>query len=315
MDWPHRPVMPAEVVDALAPHAGGLYVDGTLGAGGHAEAVLLASAPDGRLLGLDRDPGALGTARQRLARFGDRVRLAQAPFDQTGRELAAWGVPAAHGILLDLGVSSMQLDQAGRGFSFRADGPLDMRMSGSGPSAADLVAEADQQELRRIFKQYGEEPLAGLMAKAIVKARSQGAISTTGRLAEVVQEAMPAAERRRRAKHPATQVFMALRLAVNDELGQLTRFLESAAAWLEPGGRLVIISYHSLEDRRVKQWIRDMADPCVCPPEMAVCGCGRKPLMTPLWRGARKPSPQEVAANPRARSARLRAAQRTGESL
>lgn len=306
--------MLAEVIEALAPRAGGLYVDGTLGAGGHAEAVLQASAPDGRLLGLDRDPEALRTATRRLARFGDRVRLVQASFDRLGRELRAWDAPAAHGILLDLGVSSMQLDRAGRGFSFRADGPLDMRMSASGPSAADLVAAAGRAELRRIFKEYGEEPLADRMARAIVEARRKRPLRTTAQLAEVVQAAMPAAERRRRRKHPATKVFMALRLAVNDELGRLRRFLDSVVSWLRPGGALVVISYHSLEDRLVKQWIRTMADPCVCPPEMAVCGCGRRPQVEPLGRGVRKPSPSEVAANPRARSARLRAARRLGEA-
>ena len=306
----HRPVMLAEVVRVLNPRPGGLYVDGTLGAAGHAEAVLAASSPSGRLLGLDRDPRALELARERLAGFGDRVHLVQATFDQMEQELTLWGQGRADGVLLDLGVSSMQLDEPGRGFSFRRDEPLDMRMGADGPSAAELVASLDQKELAGLFKRLGEESQAGRIAKTLVRARAEEPIATTGRLAGLVERAMPAAERRKRKRHPATKVFQALRLAVNDELGMLERFLEQAPRLLAPEGRLAVLSYHSLEDRRVKRAVAAWADPCTCPKEIAVCLCGKKPLLKPLGKLMR-PTPGEVEANPRARSARLRAAMRT----
>jgi 16S rRNA (cytosine1402-N4)-methyltransferase len=303
--------MLAEVLKVLNPRSGGLYVDGTLGAGGHAAAILAASAPGGRLLGLDRDPRALSLARERLAEFGGRVRLVRTTFDHIGKELASWGQGLADGVLLDLGVSSMQLDEAGRGFSFRRDDPLDMRMGGEGPSAADLLARLDEAELAALFKRLGEESQSRRIARGIVRARAQEPIATTGRLASVVEQALPAAERRKRKLHPATKVFQALRLAVNDELGMLERFLEQAPDLLAPGGRLAVLSYHSLEDRRVKKAIAAWANPCTCPPAIAVCLCGKKPLFQPLGKLGR-PSPAEVEANPRSRSARLRAAARTG---
>ncbi|MCB2225307.1 MAG: 16S rRNA (cytosine(1402)-N(4))-methyltransferase RsmH [Desulfarculaceae bacterium] len=310
MDQSHRPVMLAEVVRVLNPRPGCLYVDGTLGAAGHAEAVLAASSPDGLLLGLDRDPRALSLARERLAGYGDRVRLVQATFDHMGEELQRWGRGSADGALLDLGVSSMQLDDQGRGFSFRRDEALDMRMGQDGPTAADLLASLDHGELASLFKRLGEESLAGRIATALVRARAAEPIATTGRLASLVEEAMPMAERRKRKTHPATKVFQALRLAVNDELGMLDRFLDQAPRLFNPGGRLAVLSYHSLEDRRVKRAISAWADPCTCPPEIAVCLCGKKPLFKPLGKLGR-PGEEEVASNPRARSARLRAAVRT----
>jgi len=309
----HRPVMLAEVVRVLNPRPGGLYVDGTLGAAGHAEAVLAASSPDGRLLGLDRDSRALSLARERLAEFGDRVRLVQATFDQMERELALWDQGQADGVLLDLGVSSMQLDEPGRGFSFRRDEPLDMRMGGEGPSAAELLASLDEKDLAALLKRLGEESQARRIARALVRACSEQPIATTGRLAALVDQAMPAAERRKRKLHPATKTFQALRLAVNDELGMLERFLEQVPRLLAPGGRLAVLSYHSLEDRRVKKAIAAWADPCTCPKEIAVCLCGKTPLFKPLGK-LERPGPAEVEANPRARSARLRAAVRTEAS-
>jgi 16S rRNA (cytosine1402-N4)-methyltransferase len=306
----HRPVMLAEVVEALAPRPGGLYLDGTLGGGGHAAEVLAASAPDGRLLGLDRDPRALELAGRRLKNFSGRIKLVQATFDNLERELTALGAGLADGVLLDLGLSSMQLDEEGRGFSFRRDEPLDMRMGADGPGAAELVASLSEGELASLFKRLGEEPLARRVARAIVRERAKEPIATTGRLAEVVEEAMPMAERRKRRLHPATQVFQALRLAVNDELGMLERFLEQAPRLLRPGGRLAVLSYHSLEDRRVKKAITAWANPCTCPPDLPVCACGRRPLFMPLGKLGR-PGEAEVALNPRARSARLRAAVRT----
>ncbi len=314
MEQPHQPVMLAEVLEALAPAGDGLYVDGTVGAGGHAAAILEAGGSGTRLLGLDRDPAALELAGRRLAGFGQRVRLRQATFDQVGRELEQWGEDAAEGILLDLGVSSMQLDNPGRGFSFRSDAPLDMRMGGQGPSAARLLAELDQDELARLFSRLGQEPQARRIARALVRAREQEPITTTGRLARLVEQALPAARLRRRRLHPATRVFMALRMAVNDELGQLERFLEQAPRWLRPGGRLVVISYHSLEDRRVKRALRAWARPCTCPPGLPVCACGKRPLFTLPRPELLRPGAGEVESNPRARSARLRWARRTQEA-
>lgn len=311
MDRPHRPVLLGEVVEALAPRDGGSYVDGTLGGGGHAEAILAASGPGGRLLGLDRDPAALALAGARLAPFGGRVALGQGTFDQLGRLMAEKGFGPADGILLDLGVSSMQLDQPERGFAFRHDAPLDMRMGVEGQDAASLLAGSDEDGLARLFRDLGEEPLARRFARALVQARRQEPIATTGRLAEVLWAACPAAERRKRKTHPATQVFQALRIAVNDELGQLERFLSQAPALLAVGGVLAVISYHSLEDRRVKRAMRAWAEPCTCPPGLPVCACGRLPLFRLGRGGAVKPTAAEVADNPRSRSARLRWAART----
>lgn len=315
MNERHRPVMLAEVVEALEPQRGGLYVDGTVGAGGHAAGVLEAAAPGTRLWGLDRDSSAIALAGERLSEFGNRVKLWQITFDRLGWCLAQEDEAGADGILLDLGVSSMQLDDPERGFAFRFDAPLDMRMGAEGPSAMDLVNEMEENQLARLFRELGEEPQARRVARSIVKARESAPISTTSRLASLVEEALTAKERHKRKLHPATQVFMALRLKVNDELGQLERFLDGVMAWLKPDGRLAVISYHSLEDRRVKRAMRAWADPCTCPPELPVCACGRKPLAFLPVRKAIKPGPDEVAANPRARSARLRVAVRTGEAL
>lgn len=307
----HRPVMLAEVLGALMPRPRGYYVDATLGAGGHAAAILEASAPDGHLLGLDRDPLALELAGQVLSPFGERVSLIRSTFDRLPEHLAARGLKGVDGLLLDLGVSSMQLDQAGRGFAFRHDAPLDMRMGPEGTSAAELLASLDEDEMARIFTRLGEEPMARRIARALVQARQEAPIASTGRLASLVEQALPAALRRRRQIHPATQVFQALRLYINDELGQLERFLAAAPALLNPGGRLAIISYHSLEDRRVKKALAGYYQRCTCPPRLPRCQCGRLPLFTPLHKKALRPGAGEVADNPRARSARLRAAART----
>lgn len=314
MDHPHRPVLLAEALDVLAPRPGGFYIDGTLGAGGHAEAILEASAPDGRLLGLDRDFAALDLAGRRLERFGERVILVRDTFDNLAARLAGLGWPGADGLVLDLGVSSMQLDQAGRGFAFRQDAPLDMRMGSEGETAAEVLARLDEKELSRVLRDLGEEPLAKRVARALVGARALQPIATTGRLARLVEDAIPAKLRAQRGIHPATLVFQALRILVNDELGQLDRFLAQAPRLLRPGGRLAVISYHSLEDRRVKRALAGYANPCTCPPRLAVCVCGRRPVFRLLGKKARRPGPEELAANPRARSARLRAAVRTEEA-
>lgn len=315
----HTPVLGERVRALLVPderprdpHPGDLRpfkgIDMTVGGGGHAGLLLQATAPDGRLLGLDRDPAALAAAEQALTPFAGRFRLVRAPFDAVERVAADHGFAPADAVLMDLGVSSRQLDDPARGFSFRADGPLDMRMDPDGPvTAADLVARLSEPELARLFKDLGEERHARRIARAIVRERESAPIATTARLAETVAAAVPAKERRAARIHPATRVFQALRMAVNDEAGQLARGLEAAFTVLGPGGRMAVISFHSLEDRAVKRFFKDLATGCVCPPAFPVCRCGRVPRARLLTRRAQRPAAAEVAANPRARSARLRA--------
>jgi 16S rRNA (cytosine1402-N4)-methyltransferase len=278
-------------------------VDATLGAGGHARA-LLEAGPAIRLLGLDRDPDALELARSRLAGFGDRVQVAEANFGDLASALE--GYPAPDGILADLGLSSMQLEQSSRGFSFRRDGPLDMRMSRSGRTAADVVANASAEELSRIFFEYGEERMAVKIARAILEERSRRPITTTRQLSRIV-----AGVKGDRGKiDPATRVFQALRIEVNEELQALSRFLAYAVEKLNAGGRLSMISYHSLEDRMVKEAFRRGSGICLCPPKLPVCVCGARRALVVLTRRPIRPSDSEVAANPRSRSARLRAAEK-----
>jgi len=291
------------VVRFLGPDRGGFFVDATVGAGGHAEA-LLEAGPRVRLLGLDRDADALAAARARLSRFGERAALRQADFGDLDSVLA--DSPAPAGILADLGVSSMQLDRAERGFSFRRDGPLDMRMGQSGRSAADVVATASVEELTRIFREFGEERMAGKIARGIVAERARIPITTTRQLARVVAEQKGNRER----IDPATRVFQALRIEVNQELVALARFLAAAVARMQQGGRLAIISYHSLEDRIVKEAFRRESGVCLCPPRLPACVCGARKALEVLTRRAIRPSEAEVERNPRARSARLRAAEK-----
>lgn len=282
--------MVAEVLAGLHCRPGGFYVDGTVGLGGHAVAILEASAPDGRLLGLDRDPAALEASAARLAPFASRWVLRQACYSEISRVLAElqWGPPA--GILLDLGLSSAQLASSGRGFSFLRDEPLDMRFDphSPGPTAAELVNRASETELIRIFRDYGEERYARRIARRLVQLRQRQPIVTSGQLAEAVRSAVPPQPAR---IHPATRVFQALRLAVNQELERLAAFLPRALAVLAPGGRLVIISYHSLEDRLVKQFLLTAE---------------RAGTMRRITRKPLLPQPEEVQQNPRARSAKLR---------
>jgi len=289
-DAGHVPVLLEETLELLAVRPGGLWVDGTLGTGGHAEAVLRATAPDGRLLGLDRDEEALERARARLNPFGARVRLEHADY----RELPArLGDERASGILLDLGVSSLQLDDAERGFSFQREGPLDMRMDRSERgTAAELVNRMREGELADLIHEYGEEPFSRRIARAIARARESEAIETTTRLAEIVRRAAP--KSRRPGFHPATRTFQALRIRVNRELDGLGEAIEHAAACLRSGGRLVVIAFHSLEDRAVKQAFRSLAG-------RGFALLTRKPL---------RPGDAELRRNPRARSARLRALRR-----
>lgn len=303
----HVPVMCDQVVSLLAPAAPGLLVDATVGLGGHA-AALLEAAPGFHLLGLDRDPQALSRAHERLGSFGARVELVESAFDRLPAVLAARGGAAPVAVLADLGCSSLQLDSPERGFSFQSDGPLDMRMGATGRSAAEILADAAQGELVTILRDFGEERRARLIARAIVNRRPQRPISTTGDLAALVRQVLghPPGQR----IHPATRTFQALRIAVNDELGQIERFVEPAVRALAIDGRAVFISFHSLEDRIVKHALRRLEGRCVCPPGLPTCYCHPERVVSPLVRGAMRPSDDEIGANPRARSARLRAVRR-----
>ena len=302
----HIPVLRDEVVSLFASVPPGVVVDATVGGGGHA-AALLEAYPALRIVGLDRDPAALEAARERLAAFGDRVTLVAGPVLLAGGVLANPGFGPLSGVLLDLGVSSPQLDWSERGFSFREDGPLDMRMDPTtGPTAADLVNGLPVEALAALFRENGEGRLSGRIARAVVGARP---LTSTRQLAEVVASAVPAPARRK--GHPARRVFQALRIEVNDELGQLGATLPIALSHLAVGGVCAVISYHSGEDRLTKQTFAAAASGgCVCPPGLP-CVCGAVARHQLVFRGAKKPSPAEIAANPRAESARLRAIVRT----
>lgn len=306
----HLSVLPDEVLALLAPAPSGIYLDGTLGGGGHARLILEASAPDGRLVGLDRDPSALRKAAEVLAPFGNRVVLRHRNFSDAAEVLAELGISGLDGMLLDLGVSSHQLDEASRGFSFRGEAPLDMRMDPtSGPTAADVVNAAAAEELARIFREYGEERWAGRIARRIVQVRQQQPLTTTRQLADLVRDTVPGGKAPARI-HPATRVFQALRIHVNQELEHVSRGIASAIDLLNPGGRLVVISFHSLEDRIVKRFFLEEAKGCICPPRLPVCVCNHRPRLELLTRRGIRAAEAEVEANPRARSAVLRAVRR-----
>ncbi len=302
---PHQPVLYHDIIHVLQPQRGGLYVDGTVGAGGHAWGILDASAPDGHLLGLDVDPQALVLTRQRLASFGERAILAQASYTTLQEQLKRLGWEKVQGILLDLGVSSMQLDTPNRGFSFMQDAPLDMRFDPTSPlSAADLVNSLPESELADILYCFGEERRAYQVARAIVRARP---LETTRQLAGVVAKATHSG---RGGMHPATRTFQALRIAVNGELEAVETVLPQAVAALVSGGRLAVIAFHSLEDRIVKQFLRRESQDCICPPRQPVCNCGHRAVVRELTRKPIRPTDQEAQENPRARSARLRVAEK-----
>jgi 16S rRNA (cytosine1402-N4)-methyltransferase len=306
LDVQHLPVLVAETVERLAPERGGLFVDATVGLGGHAEA-LLAASPGVRLLGLDRDSQALARAALRLAPFGDRVAFEQDNFHQLETVLARLGIRHVAGVLADLGVSSLQLETAERGFSFRLDGPLDMRMGLAERTAADVVNLSSEEQLGKILREYGEEKQARRIARAIVRAREEEPLRTTGQLQQVVERAKGGRGREERID-PATRVFQAIRIEVNEELAGLEAFLDQAVRLLETDGRLVVISYHSLEDRIVKNTLRDLARGDID----QVTGRPRaeSQLIEVLTRKPVRPSEAEVDFNPRSRSARLRAARR-----
>lgn len=300
----HIPVLLAEAISALAVRPGGIYIDATVGQGGHAIGILEHSAPDGRLLAIDIDPQAVAFASERLRPYGARATVVQGNFAILSDIAAAQGFPAVDGVLFDLGLCSQQIETAGRGFSFQRDEPLDMRYSQEGPTAADLVNSLPEQELADLLFRFGEERAARAIARAIV---AQRPVLTTGQLARLVEGILG---RRGGRIHPATRTFLALRIAVNKELEALAQALPQATALLKPGGRLVVISFHSLEDRLVKGFLQRESRDCLCPPRMPVCVCGHKAILKVLTPKPVFPSAQEVAINPRARSARLRAAER-----
>ena len=302
----HEPVLATQVVELLRPGPGLLFLDGTLGGGGHAELLLAAGA---RVIGMDKDPRALAAASARLARYGEAFRAVRGDFRDARNVLSALKLDGVDGALVDLGVSSPQLDDPSRGFSFREGGPLDMRMGSEGQTLQDLLARVDERELARLLREYGEESFARPIARAIKREVEAGQPLDTARLAEVVSGAIPRKAWPHRI-HPATKTFQALRIAVNDELGALAQWLDALPAMVRPGGRAGAISFHSLEDRAVKERFRALCRACVCPPGMPVCGCGAAATFQPVTRKAVVAGDEEVARNPRARSARLRVVER-----
>ncbi|RLD01805.1 MAG: 16S rRNA (cytosine(1402)-N(4))-methyltransferase [Chloroflexi bacterium] len=301
----HIPVLYQAVIDLLKPVPGGLYVDGTLGAGGHSRGLLIDSSPDGQVAGFDRDPRALELAKNNLAEFGERVIFIKDSYRNFQSYLNNLNWHSVDGILLDLGISSMQLDTPERGFSFREDGPLDMRFDPDQPlTAADLVNELSREELADIIYTYGEEKLSRKIADAIIANRP---LVRTKDLAQIVKEV---ARNPKSKIHPATRTFQALRIAVNQELDALEVFLPKALESLNTGGRLAIIAFHSLEDRIVKQFFRMESKDCICPPHLPICVCGHKARLRELTRRPIRPEESEIDRNPRARSAKLRVAEK-----
>ena len=309
-DYGHKPVLLEECLEALAIRPGGTYLDGTLGQAGHSLEILR-RLKGGRLIGIDRDMTAIEAARERLAEYKDHVTLVHGNFCDLGEILSSLHVDKVDGMLFDLGVSSPQLDEAQRGFSYMHDAPLDMRMDTSAAlDARQVVNTWSGEELRRILYEYGEERYAPQIARAIVRRREERPLETTGELVEVIRSAMPA-QALREKQHPAKRSFQAIRIAVNGELDALAPMLRSAAEGLKPGGRLAVITFHSLEDRIVKQTMRELATGCICPPEFPVCVCGRKPKLKLVTRKPIVSGAAELEENPRARSAKLRVAERT----
>ena len=305
----HQSVLSQEIVHLLELRSGGVVVDGTVGLGGHAEALLQAE-PGVTVIGIDRDEEALRHAATRLSPFGERARLIHGNYRNLGEHLDVLGIDKITGLLLDLGLSSLQVDTATRGFSFRHDGPLDMRMDATEQvTASELVNHSSEEELVRILRDYGEERFARRIVRAILAARTKESIGTTGRLAEIVHSSIP---RKFHSKtiHPATRTFQALRIAVNEELANLKEGLEAGFQAIAPGGVIAVISFHSLEDRIVKGFFRYKALSCTCPPDFPICVCDKKVEVEILTRKPIRPSPEEVTKNPRARSAKLRAARK-----
>lgn len=310
--YSHKPVLLAEVMEYLNCRKGSTIVDCTLGGAGHAQEIAARIAPGGTLVGLDVDDEALNAARKALAPFGQQinVEVVRASFAELDDVLTELGTGPVDGFLFDLGISSHHVERADRGFSYQKEGPLDMRMDRRSEITAEYVINNyTQEQLERIFRDYGEEKFARRIARFIVERRQRKPVKTTGELVEIIKDAIPASARRA-GRHPARRVFQALRIEVNRELENLNRGLTSAVSWLKPGGRVVVISYHSLEDRLVKSIFKDFESTCICPPTAPACVCGRKPVLKILTRRAVSPSPAEIEENPRARSARLRAAEK-----
>lgn len=309
MEYTHKPVLLAPCIEALRIRPDGVYVDGTLGRAGHSMEIAR-RLTTGRLICIDRDMAAIDAAKERLAPYLDRVTLVHSNFSELGDVLRQAGVAGADGMLFDLGVSSPQLDDGSRGFSYMQDAPLDMRMDTSAPlTAYEVVNTWSAEELRRILYEYGEERYAPAIAKAIVRARETAPVATTLELVEIIKSAMPPAALREK-QHPAKRSFQAIRIAVNGELDALPPMLRAAVEGLFPGGRLAVITFHSLEDRIVKQTLRDLARGCTCPPEFPVCVCGNKPKVRLVTRKPITADAAELADNPRARSAKLRVAEK-----
>ena len=313
MDFQHEPVLLQEVLQWMDVREGGVYCDGTLGGGGHSGAILKASGGTAALYGIDRDETAIAAATERLGQYPG-FHAIRGNFHDGKQLLAEAGAGPLDGVLLDLGVSSPQLDTAERGFSYHADAPLDMRMDrSSGMTAADFLNTADEKEIARVIREYGEEKWAARIAKIICEHRNIRPLETTFDLVGAVDAAIPKAVRRKDDGHPARRTFQAVRIAVNDELAPLEQALKDFVSCLKPGGRICVITFHSLEDRIVKNCFRGMEHPCICPPKAPICTCGRKPVLHVLAGGAVGPSEEETGRNPRARSAKLRAAEKIAE--
>lgn len=305
MEFSHTPVLAAETIDLLHIRPDGFYVDGTCGGGGHS-GLIAAKLKNGLLLGIDQDPDAIKAAGEHLAPFGDRVKLVQSNFVRLPQILKELDLPAPDGILLDLGVSSHQLDEGARGFSYHTDAPLDMRMSQTGETAAELLERLEEREIAEILREYSEEKFASRIAKFIVREREISPIDTTGRLAEIVMQAIPTKAARTEKKHPARRTFQALRIAVNNELGVLKETLESGFEALSPGGRMAVITFHSLEDRITKQHFAAFCTGCTCPPDFPVCVCGKEPRGRLINKKPVTACETELSENSRSRTAKLR---------
>ena len=313
MNFQHEPVLLQEVLQWINTRPDGVYCDGTLGGGGHSEAILEASGGTAVLYGIDRDETAIAAASERLKKYPGFHAL-RGNFHDGKDLLREAGAGLLDGVLLDLGVSSPQLDTPERGFSYHADAPLDMRMDRSrGMTAAEFLNTADEREIARVIREYGEEKWAARIAKIICEHRKEKPLETTFDLVDTVDAAIPKAVRRKDDGHPARRTFQAIRIAVNDELAPLEQALKDFTDCLKPGGRICVITFHSLEDRIVKNCFRSLEHPCICPPKAPICTCGRKPSVKVLAGGAVAPTAEETERNPRARSAKLRVAEKTGE--
>lgn len=311
MSYRHTPAMLNEVIFYLNCRPGKIYVDATLGGAGHAKAICDKITPGGVFIGIDQDIDAIDHAKTALQKFSLHIHLMHGNFVRLPEFLSQLDIDAVDGLLLDLGVSQHQIEDSGRGFSFRKEEPLDMRMNIQTPETAEmLVNNLAQDELKKIFKEYGEERWSGQIARSIVKIRKQKKISTSKQLAQIIVDAIPGPAAAKQKIHPATRVFMALRIAVNQELDRIAAFMDNVVDYLNPGGRLCVLSFHSLEDRIVKQRLKTLEKGCTCPPQLPRCVCGRKPQFRILTKKVVRPSDEEIAGNPMARSTRLRAAEK-----